>query len=304
MRAGGRGRARSASASRRTAAASRPNDRGDTYGPVAYEAYLPGYAVLGWSGKWDEPARGALDSIALRPARAARPRARRAAASAGTRLAVTLAVRLGRVPVHAVRVELEHERRDHARVPDLRLLARDVVVCARSASLALAGWTKFAALLLVPLWAGVSRSRAASPERPRLQEVLLPPRWPPSRSSCSSRTRRMRRESSGTGPSAGRSAATRRSRSGAGASTTRRESPTSALLQQVSIGLLAIGAVACYFVPRRKTPLQLAALTGALLIGFELVADALVLPLHPVVLPLRRVRRPGPAPAAGRGSSQ
>jgi hypothetical protein len=27
--------------------------QGDTYGPVAYEAYLPGYYVFGWSGKWD-----------------------------------------------------------------------------------------------------------------------------------------------------------------------------------------------------------------------------------------------------------
>ena len=26
---------------------------GDTYGPVSYEAYLPGYLVFGWSGKWD-----------------------------------------------------------------------------------------------------------------------------------------------------------------------------------------------------------------------------------------------------------
>ena len=32
-----------------------------------------------------------------------------------------------------------------------------------------------------------------------------------------------------------------------------------------------IGAVAVYFVPRRKTARQLAALTAALLIGFELV---------------------------------
>jgi len=35
--------------------------------------------------------------------------------------------------------------------------------------------------------------------------------------------------------------------------------------------LLALGAVAVYFVPRRKTVRQLAALTAALLIGFELV---------------------------------
>ena len=27
------------------------NERGDTYGPVAYLAYVPGYALLGWSGK-------------------------------------------------------------------------------------------------------------------------------------------------------------------------------------------------------------------------------------------------------------
>ena len=30
------------------------NPRGDTYGPVSYLAYLPGYAAFGWTGKWDE----------------------------------------------------------------------------------------------------------------------------------------------------------------------------------------------------------------------------------------------------------
>ena len=29
------------------------NHLGDTYGPVNYHAYLPGLALLGWSGKWD-----------------------------------------------------------------------------------------------------------------------------------------------------------------------------------------------------------------------------------------------------------
>src|SRR4029450_7664095 len=29
------------------------NPQGDTYGPVAYEAYLPAYLLFGWSGKWD-----------------------------------------------------------------------------------------------------------------------------------------------------------------------------------------------------------------------------------------------------------
>ena len=43
------------------------------------------------------------------------------------------------------------------------------------------------------------------------------------------------------------------------------------VLQRVLEVLLVVGAVAAYFVPRRKSPLQLAALTAALLLGFELV---------------------------------
>src|SRR5207302_2645084 len=42
-------------------------------------------------------------------------------------------------------------------------------------------------------------------------------------------------------------------------------------VQWVLGGLLVVGAVAAAFFPARKSPLQLAALTGALLIGFELV---------------------------------
>src|SRR5262249_19049977 len=29
------------------------NPQGDTYGPVSYEAYLPGYLLFGWNGKWN-----------------------------------------------------------------------------------------------------------------------------------------------------------------------------------------------------------------------------------------------------------
>ena len=43
------------------------------------------------------------------------------------------------------------------------------------------------------------------------------------------------------------------------------------LLQRVLQGLLVIAAVAVAFVPRKKSPLQLAALTAALLAGFEVV---------------------------------
>ena len=43
------------------------------------------------------------------------------------------------------------------------------------------------------------------------------------------------------------------------------------LVQRVLQVLLVIGAIAVYFLPRRKTARQLAALTAALLLGFELV---------------------------------
>ena len=43
------------------------------------------------------------------------------------------------------------------------------------------------------------------------------------------------------------------------------------LVQRVLQGLLVAGALAAAFFPRRKSPLQLAALTAALLAGFELV---------------------------------
>ena len=59
---------------------------GDTYGPVNYQAYLPGLAVLGWS-KWTAFC-GAVHDPALRPAgpswsRRCRPSLRRNAAGGG-----------------------------------------------------------------------------------------------------------------------------------------------------------------------------------------------------------------------------
>src|SRR5579862_3607253 len=39
--------------------------QGDTYGPTAYEAYIPGYLALGWSGKWDSLPAVHFTSIAF-----------------------------------------------------------------------------------------------------------------------------------------------------------------------------------------------------------------------------------------------
>ena len=41
------------------------NPQGDTYGPVAYESYLPGYYLFGWSGKWDSLPAAHFTSIAF-----------------------------------------------------------------------------------------------------------------------------------------------------------------------------------------------------------------------------------------------
>ena len=41
------------------------NERGDTYGPVSYLAYLPGLWLFGWSGKWDNLLAAHFTSIAL-----------------------------------------------------------------------------------------------------------------------------------------------------------------------------------------------------------------------------------------------
>ena len=244
------------------------NPRGDTYGPVSYLAYLPGYAVFGWSGKWDElwaaHATSLLFDGALHPrARARRAALRRPAPRGDAR------VRLGGVPVHALRVELEHERRDHARLPDLGLLARLLGLGARSRGRA-RGLDEVrrapagAALALVserPARCPCAASRSASPAR----------RSPRSSSSCSSPSRCTRRASSPSARSASSSTATRPSRSGAGGSTTPRGVPDLHVVQQVLQVLVVAGAVLTAFVPRRKSILQLAALTAAVLIGFELV---------------------------------
>jgi hypothetical protein len=167
---------------------------------------------------------------------------------------------VGRVSVHAVRVELEHERRDHARVPDLRFLARHV---RRSRAARSSRWrvAKFGALLLVPLWAGYPEARR-SLERPYLQVVS----W--SRPAAAFSILLLE-------PSPAHAARVFWDRTFGWQ--VGRDSPFSIWgwgqyhaagipdlgpFQQLAIVLLVAGAIACYFVPRRKTPLQLAALTA------------------------------------------
>ena len=84
------------------------NEHGDTYGPVAYEAYLPGYAFFGWKGE-NDPLHAAhftaiaFDLACIARSRARRPALRRPPAGCDARLCV------GRLSVHAVRREHELE---------------------------------------------------------------------------------------------------------------------------------------------------------------------------------------------------
>ena len=240
------------------------------------------------------PPDRASDGDPLRPPDDPRPLVRRAAlrraaARRGAR------VRVGRVPVHAVRLELEHERRDHAVPPRVGLLARLATGGARRAHRGLRldevrGAHRRAALAHVsdrPAQAGAS-PRASSPGRS-----------PSSRSSSSTRTRSTRSRPSGTGRSATSSAATRRGRSGTGGSTTPAACPTSTS-SSASSRSRSRRRVRGRLRPRRKSPLQLVAFTAVLLAGFEMVQTYWLYTYIPWFYPVRRDR----AARAGHGLRQ
>jgi len=248
------------------------NERGDTYGPAAYAAYVPGYLLFGWSGKWDELPAAHFTSIAfdllclIGLALVGRR-------FGGARLAVTLAFAWAAYPFTQY---VSSSNTNDAILPAFLIwgfwLASPAP--ARGAFVALAGWAKFAALLLAPLW-------LSYPERPPLRGLLA--RRP-------------------LGFAVGFAAATLASFSvlllepdplhAVGVFWERtlgwqigRESPFSIwdwrqyhaglpdlhIAQLLLEALLVLGALGAFFWPRRKSPLQLAALTAALLIGFELV---------------------------------
>ena len=139
----------------------------------------------------------------------------------------------------------------------------------RGSFAALASWTKFAPLVVAPLWATYPERRA--PAHGVLRRGLRAG------------------DAGGVLGAAARARSARRGGNRAGTATIAhqfgRESPFSLwdwrqyhaglpdlhLVQWALQVLLVVGAVALAFVPRRKSPLQLAALTAALLIGFEIV---------------------------------
>ena len=95
----------------------RDNEHGDTYGPVNYEAYVPAVAIARLERALGRPAGRAHRLGVLRPALPgaavpARPARARADARGRARL------RVGGLPVHAVRAEQRHQRQPRRRAAD------------------------------------------------------------------------------------------------------------------------------------------------------------------------------------------
>jgi hypothetical protein len=126
------------------------NPSGDTYGPVSYLAYVPAVLTLGWSGRWDHLPAAHATSIAfdLLVLLGLVLVGRRLG---GTKLAAVLAFGWAAYPFTTYTLM---SNTNDAIMPALLVwgfwLASSPA--ARGVATALAGWTKFAALALGPLW--------------------------------------------------------------------------------------------------------------------------------------------------------
>jgi hypothetical protein len=239
--------------------------QGDTYGPVAYESYIPGYLALGWTGKWDDlPAAHftsiAFDLLTLLGLWLVGFR------FGGRRLAAVLAFAWAAYPFTQY---VSNSNTNDALMPCFLVwgfwLASAPV--ARGIFAALSGWTKFVSLIVAPLWLTYPGGRPslrfaagfAAATLGAFSILLLDPH--PLHEAHVFWTRTV-------GWQIGRDAPWslwdwRQYHA--------RGLPDLHVVQRVLQGLLVAGALVAPFFPRRKSPLQLAALTAALLAGAELV---------------------------------
>ena len=126
-------------------------ERGDTYGPVSYAAYVPATLVFGWSGKWDSlPAAHAtsilFDLLAILGLVLVGLR------FGGFQLAALLGFAWTAYPFTAYAL---NANTNDTIMPALLVFGFWLAssATARGAAVALAGWAKFGALLVTPLWA-------------------------------------------------------------------------------------------------------------------------------------------------------
>jgi hypothetical protein len=250
------------------------NGRGDTYGPVAYLGDIPAYAIVGFDGKWNGGSStwsglpAAHLSALLWDALALLGLGLLGLRLGGTTLGVTLAFAWAAYPFTQY---VSNSNSNDAIMPALLIWGLVFVTSppARGVFVALAAWSKFAALLLIPLWASYPDWRRFA--RQRLLYVggvllgtalsfwilLLEP--DPLHAARVFWDRTFGWQLSRPSPFS---------------IWDWDEYPGFPDLHHVQTGLkvlLLVATVAVFFVPRTKNVVQLVALTAALLIGFELV---------------------------------
>ncbi len=242
--------------------------QGDTYGPVSYEAYLPGYLLFGWSGKWDKlPTAHATsilwDMLAIVGSWLVGWR------FGGMRLAATLGFAWAAWPFsqYASSSNTNDMIQPAVLIFGFYFLTSPVL---RGAGAILGSLVKFSPLVILPLWAGYPDSRDWRSQRRYLVGILVAAAAAFSVLLLSSN------------PAENALVFVRHTfgyQFG-------RDSPFSLwdwkqyhakglpdlhLLQHALQAALILGALALYRWPRHRSPVQMAAFTGALLIGFEAV---------------------------------
>jgi hypothetical protein len=244
------------------------NPLGDTYGPVSYLAYIPGYEIFGWSHKWDKlPAVHftsiLFDTICLIGLALVGRR------FGGPRLAAALAFAWVAWPFSQY---ASNSNTNDSIAPALLVWGFLALTSpmARGAAVALSGWTKFASLLLVPLWSGYPEAR-----RPRgmlffalgfalttvlvFSIVFLEPSPLHAVRVFYHRTVsfQLGRQSAFSIWDWGQYHA--------------KGLPNLHIVQRLLQVVLVGGSLALAWWPRHRSPLRMAALTGAVLVGFEFV---------------------------------
>jgi hypothetical protein len=244
------------------------NPLGDTYGPVSYIAYLPGYWIFGWSGKWDSLHSVhftsivfdilALLGLGLVGRRLGGPRVGAALAFAWVTWPFTQYASMSNT--------------NDAIAPALLTWGFLALTspALRGVTVALSGWTKFASLLVVPLWSGY-------PEARRGRDMLRFALWfclttiavffvlflepSPIHAARVFWDRTVSFQIGRHSPFSlwdwGQYHA--------------RGLPDLSIVQHVLQVALVLGSLALGWWPRHRSPLRMAAFTAALLIGFEVV---------------------------------
>jgi hypothetical protein len=257
------------------------NPTGDTYGPVAYLAYVPAVLVFGWSGKWDalpaaHAAAIAWDLLALIGLALVGWR------FGGPRLGATLCFAWAAYPFTAYALNADT---NDAIMPALLVWGFWLVTspAARGVAAALGGWTKFAALAVAPLWLSYPRVELRSFGRASVcfagatvavfSVLLLEPSLVDAVHTFWDRTlhSQITRHSPFSIWDWGQYHA--------------RGIPALHPVQVVLEVAVALFALAVVFRPREKDPLRLAALTGALLLAVQLVLTHWFYLYLPWVLP-------------------